>query len=324
MKFSILIPAYNVENYINKCIESVIKQNYRNFEIIIIDDASTDKTSMFIEDWARKYSAKIFYFKHERNMQISITRNELIERASGDYFIFVDSDDTINSNLLNYMEKLIVEDKEPDLVHYGIQHVDEFGNKLNVPVNLVEFHNEIGTKAFSILYRNYNVLESPCIYAYKKSYFKAHNFKYSEYRNHEDFGLTPLIILKAKTISSISKIGYYYHQKSDSIMRHCNTKRIIKNANDLLYHYDFLVDNTKEFFIDINIHHDLALFLTNALFYKARTLPRKEQKNFLLELKKRNVSKIYYPFTTKEKIRHFVMKSSYFLYLDIQLLLQLL
>lgn len=317
MKFSILIPAYNVENYIDTCFENILKQTYQNFEIIIIDDASLDNTSKVIKKLVKKYEDKILFFQHKKNRQVSITRNELIEKATGDYFIFVDSDDKIDCDLLYNINEVIVKDKMPDLVHYGIQHINEEGNKINDSVNLVEFHNEYGTEAFSILYRNYNVLESPCIYAFRTSYIKEKKFKFAEYRNHEDFGLIPLIILKAESVSSIAKIGYYYLQKIDSIMRYEDLDRDKKNADDLLYHFDYLIKNTKVFFKDKSLRHDISFYLINALFYRARILPIELKNWFISEIIKRKVSRIYFPLTFKEMVRHIIMMISCRLYLYI-------
>ncbi len=317
MKFSILIPTYNVENYIDSCLKQIFEQTYQNFEIIMIDDASTDGTVSQIEKWVKKYPKKMIFLKHKTNQEVSITRNELIDAATGDYFIFVDSDDQIEKNLLKRLEQTIIEDRKPDMIHYGIQAVDEQLHPLEENVKLLEFHNCLGTEAFSLLFQNYNVLESPCVYAYKTNYIKKNKFRYSERKNHEDFGLTPIMLLTAKTVSSIPIVGYYYVQKRNSIMRTDDLSKKKKNANDLLFQFDFLLKRTKKFYKNNQIKHDILKFIIDSLFYKAKKLPEEVKKEFILEIKKRNIKELYYPLNGKEKIKHFIMKCSYELYLKL-------
>ena len=99
---SVIIIAYNVENYIGKCLESVINQTYTNLEIIIVDDASTDKTSDICIEYQKK-DDRIKYVKHKNNHGQAIARNTGLDNATGEYISFVDSDDFI---LPDYYELL--------------------------------------------------------------------------------------------------------------------------------------------------------------------------------------------------------------------------
>lgn len=104
-KVSIIIPIFNVEDYLVECLDSVINQTFRNMEIICIDDVSTDNSLNILREYALKDS-RIIILQNEHNGGLSYTRNVGLEKASGDYVLFVDSDDRIDENLiLSVIEK---------------------------------------------------------------------------------------------------------------------------------------------------------------------------------------------------------------------------
>ena len=109
-KISVIVPIYNVEKYIKRCLDSILMQKYQNLELILINDGSTDNVEEIIKTYIEKYPNIIKYIKKE-NTGLSDTRNTGMEIATGDYIMFVDSDDYISQNLLNnlkpYMNKNI-------------------------------------------------------------------------------------------------------------------------------------------------------------------------------------------------------------------------
>ena len=112
-KISIIIPVYNTEKYIKECIESIIKQTYKNIEIIIVNDGSTDNSVNIIKDYQKKY--KRIKVINQKNKGPSAARNNGIKHSEGDYILFVDSDDWIEENMV---EKMInsINNKETDLI----------------------------------------------------------------------------------------------------------------------------------------------------------------------------------------------------------------
>lgn len=104
---TVVIPAYNVENYIEKCVESVLKKSYTCSEIIIVDDGSTDNTPILIDQIA-KYNSLIRVI-HKENSGVSSVRNDGIELSNGDYIVFVDGDDWLASDFVDYMISLVRE-----------------------------------------------------------------------------------------------------------------------------------------------------------------------------------------------------------------------
>lgn len=104
-KISIIVPAYNVEKYIEKCSISILKQTYENIELIIVNDGSTDNTAQIIDDIA-KLDNRVRII-HKENAGVSSTRNVGIENATGDYIVFVDGDDFISADYIEYMLSLV-------------------------------------------------------------------------------------------------------------------------------------------------------------------------------------------------------------------------
>ena len=100
MKFSIIVPVYNVEKYLEKCLESILNQTFKDFEAIIVNDGSTDNSQEIIDKYVNK-DQKIFKSFKKENGGLSDARNFGIERAKGEYIVFLDSDDYIDENLLN-------------------------------------------------------------------------------------------------------------------------------------------------------------------------------------------------------------------------------
>jgi glycosyltransferase involved in cell wall biosynthesis len=112
---SIIVPAYNVENYIENCIRSVLRQTYKDWELIIIDDGSTDQTGPITDRFAEEYE-KIIVF-HQTNLGVSTARNKGIDLAHGDYFLFLDSDDWLDDDMLQTM---MTEGSPSDLIVCGV------------------------------------------------------------------------------------------------------------------------------------------------------------------------------------------------------------
>ena len=122
-KVSIIIPVYNSENYIDRCLNSVLNQTYQNFEILVINDGSTDNSQKIIDDYKYKYPEKIIAIEQE-NKGVSVTRNESMQRANGKYIMFIDNDDYIEAN---YVETFLkeAEKEDYDVVIGGYRRITE-------------------------------------------------------------------------------------------------------------------------------------------------------------------------------------------------------
>lgn len=124
---SIIVPVYNVETYIEKCLQSICRQSYNNIEIIVVDDCSTDKSVAVCERYAAKDN-RIRVLHSEKNQGVSAARNRGMEYANGDYYMFVDSDDWIEPELCENAVRCMQENQRVDTVHWGYKCVAENGN----------------------------------------------------------------------------------------------------------------------------------------------------------------------------------------------------
>lgn len=141
---SIIIPAYNIENYIAKCLDSLLKQTYKNIEIIVVDDGSSDNTGKIIDDYVSKYdNIKVI---HKNNAGVSAARNSGLEIISGDYIGFVDGDDTVDEEMFEVLIDNAIK-YDADISHCGYKMV--FPSRIDYYYNtgeLIEQDNELGLK----------------------------------------------------------------------------------------------------------------------------------------------------------------------------------
>ena len=121
-KFSVIVPVYNTEKYLRKCIDSILNQSYDDYEIIIVNDGSTDSSKKIINEYCKTFSSKIKGV-HKKNGGLSDARNKGVKKACGDYLLFVDSDDYIEKNLLKTLSKKLKD--EPDIIRFQIKEVHE-------------------------------------------------------------------------------------------------------------------------------------------------------------------------------------------------------
>ena len=129
MRFSLIIPVYNVEKYLNKCIDSILSQTYKDFELIIIDDGSSDSSRQICDEYANKYNfIKVVHKKNEG--LAAVWMKEGLDLVNGDYIGSIDSDDWVDSNLLERISN-VVDKCLPDIIVYGYKNVDKNGEQIN-------------------------------------------------------------------------------------------------------------------------------------------------------------------------------------------------
>ena len=279
---SIIITAYNAEKTIEKCLNSILDTQYNDYEIILVNDGSTDNTEKIIELFA---SDKIKYYKKE-NTGVADSRNFGIDKAKGDYITFVDSDDYVSSNYFEGIDKYINE---------GIDIIKRKGiivNKNNQEkIKGDTFDITTGEDAFNKLCFTDIYLDTLWSYIIKKSLLIDNNLYFEKDRFHEDFGLLPLLILKANKIVSLDNYVYYYVQTDNSIMRENNIDKTIKKAKDALYHYDNILKTIENYNLSNFTKENVRIYCTNAILLKVKELKGKEQKWYIKELKNRKVYK---------------------------------
>lgn len=135
MKISFIIPVYNVEKYLDRCINSIISQDKNNIEIILTDDGSTDNSPMICDKFANQYDfIKVI---HKENEGVSLARNDGLNIATGEYIMFLDSDDMLADNAIKNMRNIIEENIDLPLFTFEFEEIDENDNKINFYLNKI-------------------------------------------------------------------------------------------------------------------------------------------------------------------------------------------
>ena len=206
---SVIIPVYNVEKYLHDCIDSVISQTYRNLEIILIDDGSTDTSGKICDAYAKKYS----YIRviHEFNQGASYARNKGLKISNGEYLLFVDSDDTIHSSLcelgLNYLREYQV-----DWIMWNVtrQYKKPFSE------GLYSGNKYLQLLCFSFIDRGFG--PSCGCHLFRKQIFQMGNIRFSSMlKNYEDLAVVLQYALLAKSIFFINRSLYFYRNNPTSV-----------------------------------------------------------------------------------------------------------
>lgn len=217
---SVIVPVYNVEKYLRRCVDSILAQTYRNFELILVDDGSSDNCPAICDEYARKDSRIVVI--HKANGGLSSARNAGIEYSTGEWLMFVDSDDYIASQMAERLLQTAVEhdaqiafctlrafyeDKDGyhEYVLWGSPHEDALSGEEIL---------RISAKERCGLLSGHHVVAWNKIY--RRDVFDA--IRYPDKQLHEDEAIAHRIIGSCKMIVGIDEPLYYYRQRPDSIM----------------------------------------------------------------------------------------------------------
>ncbi len=210
MKLSIIITVYNREKYIARCIESVLNQNLDDYEVIIINDGSTDNSHNIIKQYADKYKDRIKYIKKE-NGGVSSARNEGIKQANGEYITYIDSDDYAEQNCYKEIYELAKKNNY-DIVMYDAKKV--FADRTEYMEALEGIYQGKITK------KEY-ILSMPCPWnkLIKKEIIQKADFCFPEKILYEDYAMIPTLVNVANNIFYYKKQVINYYMSEESIMR---------------------------------------------------------------------------------------------------------
>ena len=283
VKYTVVIPMYNSQETIVKCLDSLIQQTDVPYEIVIINDGSTDNSKNICNNYAKKdCRIKII---NQKNLGPSAARNIGINIAKGEYIIFVDADDYVSNNFFETIDKNIEDDVE--ILKYNIKY---HGDRIDGNIfNTTSFPKTDGEKVLKSFINNETLFAAPWMYVFKKSLFIDNNLSFSENHIHEDYGLIPCLIIKAKNVKGIDYVGYNYIYSFGSLSTNQSYEAIVKRSFDMLFQYDFLSN-----FATHNIESDEIKFIfqnyiTNNLIKKLKKLKNDELIKFQKELKLRKV-----------------------------------
>ena len=260
---SLIIPVYNVEDYLDECIESIVNQTYKNLEIILVDDGSPDNCPKICDMWAKKdLRIKVI---HKINAGAAAARNTGLEVANGDYIGFVDSDDFIAENMFEKMLDCLMKTKNK-MCCCGIKRVNldgtisEFTNFPYCSLDIISainslFYGEIDTAVWSKLF--------------EKSVFDGIRFPDGE--TNEEYPILIPLIYNSNGITITGESYYYYRMREGSVtnssfMQESSSALVYKNLGiiyEQLLNFNLSCKKSYRFFASNNAYHTALLMEKN-------------------------------------------------------------
>ena len=297
-RFSIIIPVYNVERYLEECLLSVVGQTYKDFEIILVDDGSPDSCPEICDEWAKKDSrVKVI---HKENGGLSDARNKGIDIACGDYILFLDSDDfwKDGSVLLAISDRVL--ETDPDVISFNYHKTDGstdscqyFGNKTNMPVDLK------GRESLAYQMENDLWIASSWNKCIKRELFECQRLRFVEGIPFEDIDWCVRLALICENFDYICNDVVCYRQRPGSISQSPTAEKI-----------EILVNNTDRCVDILNAAEDekKAELVKPYMGYQCATLiftvskiDDKDQRHELLEKVRRFIPMLSY--SKNKKVR---------------------
>ena len=231
---SVIVPVYNVEKYLERCVKSIAAQTYKDLEILLIDDGSTDKSGEMCDAF-QQTDSRIKAF-HKQNGGLSDARNYGIEHSAGEFISFVDSDDYIDEKMLETLHRLITEN-DADLAVCSA--MDVFEGKEVTQVKEIKEFNLNKVESYKYMLRG-DGIPSACNKLYKRQ--TVGDVRFPVGKLYEDGFFTPQILKRVEKTAVTSKPMYYYFRRADSI----TTKPFRKGDLDVIEAYDKCVKQVKE------------------------------------------------------------------------------
>lgn len=298
---SVIVPAYNVEKYIKTCLDSLINQTYSNFEIIVINDGSTDQTEEILRSYQSNPKFRIY---SQKNGGLSAARNRGIKLVNGELVCFIDSDDSVKSD---YLEKLVApffEDSAVDITVCGYQEKFE-KNVINHILKTQIITGHKATEDLLIKQQDFNVLAWNKLY--RKSLFTEYKIEYPVGQIHEDNLTTYKLFFHAQKIAYIPDELYVYQRTHSEITRNRYSeektlKRLQAKEQMAIEAGQYLQDP------DLKRSAEVALLLAYFAFLDHainRRIEKSYYQVYLKKIKKLSSSQFKNPFLTK-KLRFYL------------------
>jgi|688.fasta_scaffold216731_2 glycosyltransferase involved in cell wall biosynthesis len=259
MKFSIIVPVFNVKEYLVRCLDSLVYQNFQDFEIVIVNDGSTDGSDIICNNYIKKYSnIKLI---NQSNSGLSSARNTGLKNSSGEYILFVDSDDFIESDTLSTFSKYLNDNKFDVIVGSAKVLVNNnYYSRLTFTElnNLQKIHTGIEFFKFQL---KLNTMHMPVwLYIYNRSFLSKNLLDFKVGILHEDEEFTPRALFKVQSLLFLNYHFYNYILRKNSIT---NTKSKIINSLHIIQTCIFL----KEFYSKVD-DNEFRYLLLNSLATK--------------------------------------------------------
>ena len=212
---SVIVPVYNVENYLSECLESILNQTFHDFEIICVNDGATDNSYDILKDYAQKYeNIKVI---NQENKGLSGARNTGIEAANGDYLAFIDSDDLVKEDFLEKLYNKAIE-TDADITVGNVYYLqnNELSNENYISKRISKIaKRKLLTKKDKIV-----LSEIPVVWnkLYKRYFFTEYGVRFYEGLKFEDIPFSFIVFALSNKIAINEQACYYYRKNDSSIM----------------------------------------------------------------------------------------------------------
>ena len=302
IKVSVIVPVFNMEDRLDKCLKSLENQTLKDLEIVVINDGSTDNSLKIIRNHIDKYP-NLYKLVDRENKGIGASRNDGISISSGECISFVDSDDYIELDMYEMMYGKLVKEKL-DIVVCGMKYVDKTDNILG--------YCDLNNVNITTLHKNPKMVHQidygPCNKLFKRNLFN--DIKFPIDIKYEDLNTILKVFYKAKNIAYIDGCYYNYY---------INSGGETLSINDKVYDIFKIFDDIKNYFhnVDDSLKNELNYLCVNKLMEYVEIISSKKDKNLAVEFYLQSIEYIknnirhwkqLYLFSNNKSIKKFVLK----------------
>lgn len=279
-KISIIVPTYNNEKYLVRCLDSLFNQDYKDIEVVVVNDGSSDDSLKILNQYNDKYSNMLLI--NQENSGVSTARNNGIKAATGEYLMFVDGDDWIELDMISSMMKYM-ENYNADVVKCGYIKDDLVNPKIVKIVNKLEiYESNFKYDLYDNIIKSYN-FNSACCQIFKKNLIK--NYFNKDIKMGEDLLFNLDIFTNCKMLIALPNCYYHYFDNLNSATTITSLDKVIKRCDDTVYVYNSFHNykdkwqylNDKE--ISYRVIKELNIKLVQ--LYKIKNLSKKDRIDIL-------------------------------------------
>ena len=276
---SVIVPVYKVEKYLDRCVESIVNQTYKNLEIILVDDGSPDNCPAMCDEWAKRDSRiKVI---HQENAGLSAARNIGLDIATGDYIGFVDSDDYIHCKFYECLIKAF-EEESIDISYCGMLFVysqSSIDLTISGTMNIVvENRNSTMHRLIYVDGLDNHVMNK----LYRRSILDG--LKFESGRLHEDVIFQFQCIDRCKNVGKIDCDLYYYVQRQDSIVHTASLKSLLDSFEAHMFRSSMLMDKYADLNTALIVHNCINALPCWGYLVVHESCLSSQQKSVLVEL----------------------------------------
>lgn len=237
-KISVVVPIYNVEKHLRKCLDSILLQTFPDFEVILVNDCSSDNSAVICEEYAQK-DKRIKLIHNKQNKGSSLSRKTGFENSSGEYIYFVDSDDWVEHTILENLYH-VASNENADLV--CCDFFKDYTDKYEHVIHIIDTNNRInnlGLKGYAAMW----------VYLFRRDL--CEKIEFPLYSMAEDRVITQQALFYSSKICKLPYPLYHYRINPDSMMRNLNEQKLLEHKENILLTINFLKNNLQDDFAEI-------------------------------------------------------------------------